>query len=117
MRIKGLSKTFTQLCPKTKLEALKGISIEIQSNELMAVLGHNGAGKTTLINILTGIMSPDPHDELEIVINNKNIENIGEIRKHIGVCPQFDLLWKEMTAYEHLRMYARLKGVPSNVVD
>lgn len=83
----------------------------------MAVLGHNGAGKTTLINILTGVMSPDPHEELEIVINNKSIEDLGEIRRHIGVCPQFDLLWKEMTAYEHLRLYARLKAVPSDIVD
>lgn len=64
----------------------------------MTVLGHNGAGKTTLINILTGIMSPDEHEDLEIVINNESIENIDEVRKHIGVCPQFDLLWKEMTA-------------------
>lgn len=60
MRIKALSKTFKSgTCTKTIVEALKNISLEIESNELMSVLGHNGAGKTTLINILTGILSPD----------------------------------------------------------
>lgn len=49
---------------------------------------------------------------MEIVINNKSIDNIAEIRKYIGVCPQFDILWKEMTAEQHLRMFAKLKGIP-----
>ena len=31
---------------------------------------------------------------------------------NIGVCPQFDLLWPELTIEEHLLFYARLKGVP-----
>ena len=59
----------------------------------MGILGHNGAGKTTLINILTGVISPDEAKDLEIIINNKNIERIDEIRKYIGVCSQFDILW------------------------
>jgi len=83
----------------------------------MSVLGHNGAGKTTLINIMTGILSPDPTRDLDITINNQNINNINEVRRHIGVCPQFDILWKEMTAYEHLRLFARLKGISSHEVD
>lgn len=30
----------------------------------------------------------------------------------MGVCPQFDILWDELTAEEHLEMYCMLKGVP-----
>ncbi len=41
------------------MHALNELTVEIEPNELMAVLGHNGAGKTTLINILTGILDPD----------------------------------------------------------
>ena len=59
----------------------------------MGILGHNGAGKTTLINILTGVITPDETKGLEIIIDNTPISNIDEIRKHIGVCSQFDILW------------------------
>lgn len=117
MRIKGLSKTFKGTCSRNTVEALKNVTIEIEPNELMSILGHNGAGKTTMINILTGIMSPDQSEDLEIVINNSNIGNIGEVRKHIGVCPQFDILWGELTAEEHLKLFGRLKGIPKNFLD
>lgn len=66
----------------------------------MALLGENGAGKSTLINILIGSLSKSNGD---IYIRNKNIEsNIDDIRKIIGVCPQFDILWEELTAGEHI---------------
>jgi len=59
LRIKNLSKTFTTLFSRQKVQALKKFTLEIEPNELMGILGHNGAGKTTLINILTGILTPD----------------------------------------------------------
>jgi ABC-type multidrug transport system ATPase subunit len=37
---------------------------------------------------------------------------MSEVRKIIGVCPQFDILWDQLTAAEHLRMYAAIKEVP-----
>lgn len=60
LRIRNLSKTFSSLFGRgKKVEALRRFSLEIEGNELMAILGHNGAGKTTLINILTGVLPPD----------------------------------------------------------
>ena len=83
----------------------------------MAVLGHNGAGKTTLINILTGVLSPDNDDDTEIMINQQSINNIDEIRKFIGLCAQFDILWEELTAEQHLRLFAKLKGIPEHKIE
>lgn len=83
----------------------------------MGILGHNGAGKTTLINILTGVITPDDLESSEIIIDNHSISDINEIRKHIGVCSQFDILWNELTAEQHLYMFARLKGIPEVEVD
>lgn len=83
----------------------------------MGILGHNGAGKTTLINILTGVISPDDEPDLDIIINNRSIQKIDEIRKYIGVCSQFDILWGELTAEDHLYMFARLKNIPKEHID
>jgi len=48
-------------------------------------------------------------------------EDMDEIRKHVGVCPQNDVLWPTMSVYEHLLFYARLKGVAAadvrNAID
>lgn len=41
---------------KDDFEALKSVYLEVDSNELLAILGHNGAGKSTMINVLTGIL-------------------------------------------------------------
>jgi ABC-type multidrug transport system ATPase subunit len=90
--------------------------LEIEANELMGVLGHNGAGKTTLINILTGVIAPDEAEGSEIIIDRNPIADIDEIRKHIGVCSQFDILWSELTAEQHLYMFARLKGIAEQQV-
>jgi ABC-type multidrug transport system ATPase subunit len=38
-------------------------------------------------------------------------QDITSIRKMIGVCPQFDILWEELTAAEHLTFFHRLKGL------
>jgi ABC-type multidrug transport system ATPase subunit len=83
----------------------------------MGILGHNGAGKTTLINILTGVIPPDEAPDMELIIDNTSISNIDEIRKHIGVCSQFDILWNELTAEEHLIMFGRLKGIAQDEIQ
>lgn len=86
------------MCSKNRVEAIRSFNLEIEPNQLMCILGHNGAGKTTLINILTGVLNPDETKDFQIIINNKSIDKINEIRKYIGVCSQFDILWNEMTA-------------------
>lgn len=114
IRISNLSKTYRQnLCgrrSKNDVKALSNIFLEIQEGELLGLLGHNGAGKTTLINILTGVLGGF---EGKITISGYDIElNKDEVKKVVGVCPQFDILWYELTAKEHLYMFAKIKGIP-----
>ncbi len=81
----------------------------------MAILGHNGAGKSTLINVLTGILSPSTGIARVLDFDIRN--DMEHIRTLMGVCPQFDILWDELTAEEHLRMYCLLKGVADEDVE
>lgn len=54
-------------------------------------MGENGAGKSTMINILIGALGKSSG---EVRIDGKSIDDeIVAIRKIIGVCPQFDILW------------------------
>ena len=75
-------------------------------NEIYVLLGHNGAGKTTTISMITGLLEPTSG---EISILGETDES--ELIKVIGVCPQENPLFDDLTVYEHLRMYASFKGL------
>lgn len=68
-----------------------------------------GAGKTTTINILTGALSPSGG---YAKVAGKDIRSqMQQIRKDLGVCPQHNCLFAELTVREHVAFFARLKGV------
>lgn len=74
-----------------------------------------GAGKTTLISILTGVY---PATSGTAKLAGFDIKNQSELAlRSIGVCPQFDILWSDLTVEEHLYFYARLKGVAIDFED
>jgi len=43
-------------------------------------------------------------------------KDINKIRTKIGVCPQFDILWNELTGAEHINLFSQLKGVESHLI-
>ncbi|MDQ3571922.1 MAG: ABC transporter ATP-binding protein [Actinomycetota bacterium] len=78
-------------------QALRDVSFEARSGELLAVIGPNGAGKTTLLSILAGIRKPDAG----------SISIPGEV----GWVPQQAALYRRLTIDENLRLFARLEEV------
>mmetsp|Transcript_34256 Transcript_34256/g.55413 ORF Transcript_34256/g.55413 Transcript_34256/m.55413 type:complete len:1506 (+) Transcript_34256:171-4688(+) len=95
--------------------AVKGSWLMIEEGKLFCLLGHNGAGKTTTFNMLTGLFAPTSGDA--VIFGNSIIDDMEKIRKVMGVCPQHDILWNELTGREHLMVYAGFKGVPKNKVN
>ena len=113
VKIEGLGKIFSAngLCKKSNgIHAVNDFSLEIKNRELLAILGHNGAGKSTLINILTGLTSSNYGHATIFGFDIK--EEMEEIRKILGVCPQHDILWNELSPREHLILFGRLKNMP-----
>ena len=92
--------------------ALKPLTLKLVRGEIFGFLGPNGAGKTTLISVLTGMY---PQTQGRAFISGKKI-GLSETNKMIGVCPQFDILWPELTIEEHLYFYSRLKNVPTEEI-
>ena len=83
------------------------------SGQVTTLLGHNGAGKSTTIAMLTGLTSPDLGGA---TITGYDLRTeIDKIRECIGICPQHDVLFPELTVDEHLRLFASIKGVPSKI--
>jgi ATP-binding cassette subfamily A (ABC1) protein 3 len=80
---------------------------------ILAILGHNGAGKTTAINILTGLLEPSSGEAF--VLNRSIHTDLARLRQKFGVCPQHDILWPDLTPYEHLMMLCKLKNIPSYI--
>lgn len=97
-----------------KKVAVDGLNLTMYNGQITTLLGHNGAGKTTAIAMLTGLIPPDSGTAM---IEGVDItENMDEIRRHLGVCPQHDVLFPELTVSEHLQMFAAFKGVPKREI-
>eukprot|EP01059_Diplonema_ambulator_P003137 TRINITY_DN1278_c0_g4_i1.p1 TRINITY_DN1278_c0_g4~~TRINITY_DN1278_c0_g4_i1.p1 ORF type:complete len:1700 (+),score=392.37 TRINITY_DN1278_c0_g4_i1:51-5102(+) len=94
--------------------AVKDVSMSLFEGQIQVLLGHNGTGKTTLINMMTGMI---PITSGSAAINGHSIvEELQEARRQIGLCPQQDVLWNDMTCGEHLQIYAKLKGLHAKEV-
>ncbi|ORY52928.1 P-loop containing nucleoside triphosphate hydrolase protein [Rhizoclosmatium globosum] len=88
--------------------ALNGISFAVEQGVVFGLLGPNGAGKSTLMSILTRVNKPTSGGAW---IDGFSLDQIDEVQTRIGLCPQDDILWDDLTVFEHLLFYSRLKGV------
>lgn len=83
-------------------------------SQIFVLLGHNGAGKTSTISMLTGMQSFTSGEALAF---GKNVETeLEDIRHFMGVCPQHDILFDDLTVREHLEIYANFKGMNSSEI-
>lgn len=95
--------------------AVNSLQLTLYENQILALLGHNGAGKSTTISMLVGLLPPTSGDAL--VFGKNIVSDIDEIRKVLGVCPQHDILFPELTVREHLELFAILKGVEEDTLE
>lgn len=98
-----------------RIKALQDVTLNIGKGEFFGLLGPNGAGKTTLINIIVGYLKPDEGvvslgDEMMVYDN-------VELRKKIGYVPQELALYLELSTYHNLRIFGRLYGLDSDMLE
>jgi ABC-2 type transport system ATP-binding protein len=105
--ISHLSKTYA-----SGFQALKDVSLDIQSGEIFALLGPNGAGKTTLINIVCGIVKPSAGSVK--VDGHDIITDYRAARAEIGLVPQELTTDAFETPPATMRLSRGLFGKPAN---
>ncbi|XP_051260065.1 retinal-specific phospholipid-transporting ATPase ABCA4-like isoform X2 [Dicentrarchus labrax] len=88
--------------------AVDCLNLNFYESQITSFLGHNGAGKTTTMSILTGIFPPTSGTAY---IYGRDIRtDMDIIRSSMGMCPQYNILFKHLTVKEHILFYALLKG-------
>jgi ABC-type lipoprotein export system ATPase subunit len=95
--------------------AVNDLSFSVRRGEIFALLGHNGCGKSSTISSLTGLFNA-AGGEAEI-LGFDTTAQLDMVQRCMGVCPQHDILWPNLTAEETLRVFAAIKGVPGPAVD
>ncbi|KAH8345395.1 hypothetical protein KR084_010845 [Drosophila pseudotakahashii] len=94
---------------------VKGLSMNMFEDEITVLLGHNGAGKTTTISMLTGMFPPTSGTA---ILNGSDIRtNIEGARMSLGICPQHNVLFDEMSVSNHIRFFSRMKGLRGKAVE
>ena len=94
-----------------EIEAVKGVSFEIEKGELFGLLGPNGAGKTTTIKMLITLLIPT--SGTAHVLGHDVVKDPREVRKRIGYVFGGERgVYERLSGYDNLRYFAELYGVP-----
>ena len=93
------------------IQALRGVSFDIQPGEIVGLLGPNGAGKSTAIKIITGFLHPE---EGMVEIDGKNVlTDLHSVQGKIGYLSENTPLYPELSVQAYLSMIAELRDVPA----
>jgi lipoprotein-releasing system ATP-binding protein len=98
---------------KKELRVLKGVSLELRKDEVIAIVGPSGAGKSTLLHILGGIDKPSSG---KVFLDNSDFYSLDDIKRarfrnqKIGFVFQFYHLLPDFTALENVMLPGMIKG-------
>jgi putative ABC transport system ATP-binding protein len=112
--VSNLRKSYGQ--GESKVEVLKGINLNIEKGEKLALIGKSGSGKSTLLSLLAGLDSPDSGD---IIVQDQKISSMSERdltnfrASHMGIVFQQFHLVSTLTALENVLLPLELLKRPN----
>lgn len=104
LSVKNMDKSFS-----TGRTVFSGVNFEITNGEIIGITGENGAGKSTLVRLLCGVLTPSK-GEVSLTVNSKKIDR-ENFHASIGLVSPYLNLYEEFTAWEHLELSSKLRGI------
>ena len=99
------------------IQAIKGISFEVNKGEVIALIGANGAGKTTTLHTITGLISPKKG---HVIFEGKDITKVPAhkiVSMGMAHVPEGRRVFAELSVYENLRMGAYTRKDKSEIEE
>src|SRR5690606_17084920 len=101
--VRNITKTFAG-----GFVALRDVSLEVPTGELVALLGPSGSGKTTLLRIISGLEQPDPGSGV-ILFRDEDVANRPVGARQVGFVFQHYALFRHMTVFENVAFGLRVQ--------
>ena len=93
---------------------LQDVNLSLQEGEVLGLFGHNGAGKTTSMKLILGLLSPS---EGRVQVLGGQPQDLN-VRRQLGYLPENVTFYPQLTGWETLAHFARLRGAaPQQVVE
>jgi drug efflux transport system ATP-binding protein len=104
IHVEGFSKSYGSV------QAVRGLSFDVEDGELFGLIGPDGAGKTTTMRTLVTLLKPD---EGSLMLGGHDVANqLREIRSIVGYMPQRFSLYPDLSIDQNLNFFADLFNVP-----
>jgi lipoprotein-releasing system ATP-binding protein len=114
LRAAGIDKSY--IAAGTRLHILRGLDLEVQRGEIVAIMGASGVGKSTLLHVLGGLDRPDGGS---VTVDGFDLAAAADAalvafrNQHVGFVFQFHHLLPEFSALENVEMPLRIARVPA----
>jgi ABC-type multidrug transport system ATPase subunit len=112
----GLHKTYRSV-GTAPVEAVCGVSFQSEEGEVVAILGKNGSGKSTTVTMSLGALAPTSGDGRILGASIRDAAAMRRVAAYVGVVPQDTAYWPELSAEQHCRFFASVRGVPAAAID
>jgi ABC-2 type transport system ATP-binding protein len=103
IQVQDLHKSFGEV------QAVRGVSFDVQQGEIFSLLGPNGAGKTTTISMLATLLRPDQGDAL--IMGHSILKDPMAVKAALGFVPQEIALYEDLSAKENLVFWGKMYGL------
>jgi putative ABC transport system ATP-binding protein len=111
--VKAIELKKTYMLGKVPVEALRGVTMKVESGDFLAILGPSGSGKSTLLNLIGALDKPTAGTLLidGVDVSTLNDNQLADLRRRVGFVFQFFNLIPRFTARDNVELSMSIAGM------